>query len=253
MVPMKSIFAALCLTLSSAMVSAAQPTPAPAMASAEPAINGLIKTNLTKLGLKAQTIAKSPVNGLFQVITDRGLFYFSENGQYLVHGKVYDLKEGVENISELALSQVRIDGVKQFEGEMIVYPAKEEKHVVTVFTDTTCGYCRKLHSQMADYNDLGITVQYLAFPRSGITGPTFKELKAVWCAADKQKAMTDVKNGGRMDVAAAKSCNAPIAEQYAMGMQVGVTGSPAIILGDGTMIPGYQPPAQLFAALEGAK
>jgi thiol:disulfide interchange protein DsbC len=250
---MKSIFAVLCCLSISAFASAADKslTPAPALAaSSAPGINRLIKQNLTKLGLKATTIAKSPVDGLYQVITNRGLFYFSKNGQYLVHGKVYDLKEGVENISEQALSQVRIDGVKQFEGDMIVYPAKNEKHKVTVFTDTTCGYCRKLHSQMSDYNDLGITVQYLAFPRSGVSGPTFKELQAIWCADDKQQALTDVKNGSKMDISKTDGCKAPIAEQYAMGMQVGVTGTPAIIFEDGTMIPGYQPPTQLFAALE---
>ncbi|MFT4926395.1 MAG: thiol:disulfide interchange protein DsbC [Phenylobacterium sp.] len=240
------IFALCCLSFSAFAVDSVK-------ASVEPDIDGLIKTNLGKLGLTASSIADSPVDGLYQVITDRGLFYFSDNGQFLVHGKVYDLKNGVENISELALAQVRIDGVKQFEDSMIVYPAKNEKHKVTVFTDTTCGYCRKLHSQMAEYNELGITVQYLAFPRSGVTGPTFKELNAIWCAADKEKALTDVKNGTKMDMAKAKMCDAPIAEQYAMGMQVGVSGTPAIIFDNGSMIPGYQPPAQLFAALEDAK
>lgn len=252
---MKTIFAVLCCLSVSAIASAAddslKPAPALALAASEPAINLVIQQNLGKLGLKASSIAKSPVNGLFQVITDRGLFYVSEEGQYLIHGKVYDIKNDVENISEQALAQVRIDGVKQFEDDMIIYPAKNEKHKVTVFTDTTCGYCRKLHSQMADYNDLGITVQYLAFPRSGVTGPTFKELKAIWCAADKQKALTDVKNGGKMNAGEVKDCDAPIAEQYAMGMKVGVSGTPAIIMKDGSMIPGYQPPSQLFAALEG--
>lgn len=209
----------------------------------------LIKQNLSKLGLQPVSIADSPVPGLYQVITNRGLFYFSDNAQYLIQGKVYDLKDGIENISEKALAQVRIDGVKQFAQDMIVYPAKNEKHKVTVFTDTSCGYCRKLHSQMAGYNELGITVQYMAFPRSGIHGSTFKELEAVWCADDQQKALTDVKNGMKMDAAKVKSCNAPIAAQYALGMQVGVSGTPAIILPDGSMIPGYQGPEKLFSAL----
>jgi thiol:disulfide interchange protein DsbC len=243
---MKAIFVALCCLSLSAF--AADP-----VKTVNPAIDGLIKQNLTKMGLTAQSIADSPIDGLYQVITDRGLFYFSKNGQFLIHGKAYDLKGGVENISELALAQVRIDGVKQFEDSMIVYAAKNEKHKVTVFTDTFCGYCRKLHSQMADYNELGITVQYLAFPRHGITGSTFKELNAIWCASDKQKALTDVQNGEKMDMAKAKACDAPIAQQYAMGMQVGVTRTPAIIFDNGTMIPDYQPPEQLFAALEAAK
>jgi thiol:disulfide interchange protein DsbC len=213
-------------------------------------VEGTIKKNLVKLGLTASEIGKSPVNGLYQVITDRGLFYFSENGQFLVHGKVYDLsKEEIENVTEQALSQVRIDGMKKFEDSMIVFPAKEEKFQVTVFTDTSCGYCRKLHSQMDAYNDLGITVRYLAFPRSGPQGPTFKEMTSIWCAVDQQAAMTNAKNGNRVTLEQAKMCSAPVAEQYYLGSKVGVSGTPAIVLDDGTMIPGYQDPGQLASVL----
>jgi thiol:disulfide interchange protein DsbC len=183
-------------------------------------------------------------------MTDRGLFYFSENGQFLVHGKVYDLsKDEIENVTELALSQVRIDGMKQFEDSMIVFPAKDEKYKVTVFTDTSCGYCRKLHSQMDAYNELGITVRYLAFPRSGVQGPTFKEMTSIWCAADQKAAMTDAKNGSRATPEQTKMCDAPVAEQYMLGSKVGVSGTPAIVLDDGTMIPGYQDPGQLASVL----
>jgi len=249
---MKIVLAVLCFLSFGVFTAAADiaKKDSQIQASIAPELEGTLKNNLTKLGLTAVSIAKSPVDGLYQVITDRGLFYFSENGRYLVHGKVYDLKDDIEDISELALAQSRIDGVKRFDGQMIVYPAKNEKYKVTVFTDTTCGYCRKLHAQMAGYNDLGITVQYLAFPRSGINGPTFKELKAVWCADDQAKALTEAKNGTQKNMSNGTSCDAPIAEQYALGMQVGVSGTPAIIFDDGTMIPGYQPPAELFSALE---
>ena len=177
------------------------------------------------------------------------LFYFSDNGQYLVHGKVYDLATGIDNLTEKSLAKVRISGVEEFKDSMIVFPAKDEKYKVTVFTDTSCGYCRKLHSQMQGYNDLGITVQYLAFPRSGITGPTFKELTSIWCAVDQQDAMTKAKSGDRTPAPQAKMCNMPVAEQYSLGSKVGVTGTPAMILEDGTMIPGYQDPAQLLTVL----
>jgi len=210
----------------------------------------LVKDNLNKISLTASDVTFSKADGLLEVLTERGLFYFTENGEYLVHGKVYDLANGVENITELSLAKVRVDGMKEFEDSMIVFKAKEEKFKVTVFTDTSCGYCRKLHSQMQTYNDLGITVRYMAFPRSGVGGPTFKELTSIWCAVDQQTAMTNAKMGDNTPAPQAKMCTMPIAEQYTMGMKVGVNGTPAIILDDGTMIPGYQEPAQLFAVLD---
>jgi len=213
----------------------------------------LVKQRLSKLGLTVVDIKDAEVEGLISVFTDRGLFYFSNNGQYMIHGKVYDIKTDITNVTELALSDYRINGVKAFSDSMIVFPAKNEKHVVSVFVDSSCGYCRKLHNEMAEYNDLGITVQYLAFPRSGTQGPTMKQLQAVWCSADQQQAIEDVMNGEKLNASKIKSCAAPLAEQYALGMQVGVTGTPAIVLADGSMIPGYQPPAQLLAALEAKK
>lgn len=246
--PMKAILAVMSILSLSAFAS---DTPAaPATVSKDAAVHAVIKQNLTKLGLKAGDISRSPDKNLFQVITERGLFYFSDNGKMLIHGKMYDVSgQGVENVTEGALAQVRIDGMKKFEDSMIVFPAKNEKYQVTVFTDTTCGYCRKLHSQMPEYNELGITVRYMAFPRSGAQGSTYNQLKAIWCAEDQQKAMTDAKAGERLDTSKVQMCNAPIADQYAMGMKVGVSGTPAIMFENGTMIPGYQDPAQLLQSL----
>ncbi len=239
---MKIKLAALsCLLLStlafSAFSSANQPI-------AEP-----IKQGLAKLGLTATSVKQSKVGGLLEVVTDRGLFYITENGQYLVHGKMFDIKDDIVNETENSLTKVRVAGVQEFKDSMITFPAKNEQHRVTVFTDTTCGYCRKMHSQMQAYNDLGITVQYLAFPRSGVQGPTFKELNAIWCADNQQQSLTKAKNGERMDLAKVKSCQAPIAEHYALGMKVGVNGTPSIVLENGTMLPGYQDPEQLKQVL----
>jgi len=239
---MKTTLLALsCLLLSNLAYSATDVT--------DKSISQPIKSALARLGLTPTEVNPSKIAGLLEVMTERGLFYISKDGQFLVHGKMYDLKNGVENVTEQSLAKVRVIDIKKFKDSMISFPAKNEKYKVTVLTDTSCGYCRKLHSQMQQYNDLGITVQYLAFPRSGTTGPTFKELSAIWCSANPQKSLTDAKNGTRIDVTKSPQCGAPIAEQYAFGMKVGVTGTPAIIFEDGAMIPGYQDPHQLLNAL----
>ncbi len=213
-----------------------------------------VKAKLTQtLGFDVASIKLSPMAGVVEVITDQGLFYASADGNFLLHGKMYGISESVSNLTEESLAQVRVDGMVKFTDAMIVYPAKNEKHVVTVFTDITCSYCRKMHEQMADYNDKGITIRYLAYPRAGVKdragrySQAFKDLRSIWCHEDPQQALTKAKSGANV---AARICDMPIEDEFNFGRQVGVTGTPAIMLADGMMIPGYQDPNKLLMLLE---
>lgn len=202
-----------------------------------------IKSRLTKLGLNADTVKPSQMDGLVEVFTDQGLFYTSIDGSYLIQGKVYNISgTEISSLTEETLAKVRVDGMDKFEASMIVFPAEKEQYQVTVFTDLTCGYCRKLHQQIDEFNDLGITVRYLAFPRGGIGSQSYEDIRSVWCSNDQQQAMTDAKGGEQVQQ---KICAQPVAEQYEFGRKIGVNGTPAIMLEDGNMLPGYKTPQQL--------
>jgi thiol:disulfide interchange protein DsbC len=207
-----------------------------------------VKTKLqAALGMQISAIGDAPVPGLLQVMTEKGLFYTSQDGRYLLQARIYDIEDGMRNVSEDALGNVRLEGLNEFKDQLIEYKADNEKYVVNIFTDITCGYCRKLHNEMDQYNELGITVRYLAFPRSGIDGSTYKDMVSIWCADDQQTAMDNAKAG---DKVASKQCETKVAQQYAFGQKIGVTGTPNIIMPDGSVIPGYQPPKQLEEALK---
>ena len=215
-----------------------------------------VKAKLTgMLGFNISSIKPSPLSGVVEVVTDQGLFYASTDGNFLIQGKMYGLGQSVRNLTDESLDQVRVDGMAKFSNDMIVFKAKNEKHVVTVFTDITCGYCRKLHEQIEDYNDKGITVRYLAYPRSGVKDRAgnysqgFKDLRSIWCNENPQQALTKAKSGSGV---AARICDKPVEAEFNFGRQVGVTGTPAIIFSDGTMLPGYQDPDKLFIILETA-
>jgi len=205
------------------------------------------------LGLTVVKVEKTAVPGIALLVTDQGLFYASYNGDFFIQGKLYSLGDKVTDIGEQSLAKVRLAGLKTFKDDMIVYKAENEKYVVSVFTDITCGYCRKMHEQMAEYNARGITFRYLAFPRSGINDKTgnlsqgFKELRSVWCSDNTAEALTKAKSGSGI---AYRICQAPIEAQYNFGRQIGVSGTPAMILSNGMMIPGYQPPAKLEELLK---
>lgn len=214
----------------------------------------LLKTKIkAKLGLTVEKVEATAVPGIALLITNQGLFYASYNGDYFIQGKVYSLVSDVTDLAEASLAKMRIAGLEEFKNDMIEFKAKDEKYVVTAFTDITCGYCRKMHKEMSDYNDRGITFRYLAYPRSGIKDQAgnytqgFKDLRSVWCADDPKAAMTKAKNSRAV---AYRVCNKPIKGEFNFGRQVGVNGTPAIVLSNGMMVPGYQPPEQLEQLLK---
>lgn len=198
-------------------------------------------------GVTPDEITPSPMEGVSEVLIGPRLMYISNDGKYLLQGSLIDLKTRTD-ISEERRNGIRLDALNELgEEKMIIFPAKEQKHTITVFTDIDCGYCRKLHGEMDKYNAEGITVRYLMFPRAGIDSPSFNKAVTVWCSKDQQDAMTRSKSGENLPNA---SCDNPIREEYELGQLLGVQGTPAIIMEDGAMLPGYVPAARLAKVLE---
>jgi len=200
-----------------------------------------------ELGKKVTEVKASPLPGLYEVTAPPMVFYMTKDARYVINGDIVDLKSKV-NLSTRERTAAKKAAVDQIsEKDMIIYKPKKVKHVVTVFTDIDCGYCRKLHSEIGEYNKLGIEIRYLAFPRGGLGSESYKKAVAVWCAKDRKKAITDAKKGINI---ASKPCDNPVAKEFHLGEELGVNGTPALVLENGQMFPGYAPPQQLAAALD---
>ena len=197
---------------------------------------------------KPDSINPTAVNGLYEVVFGSEIFYVSSDGRYVLQGSLLDLNTN-ENLTETTRTTLRQSLMSKLdESEMVVFSPEKPRHTLTVFTDIDCGYCRKLHSEMAELNSYGVKVRYMMFPRSGPNTPSFQKAVNVWCAKDQQVSMTKAKAGESLPQA---NCDNPIASQFNLGQQLGVTGTPALLLGDGTLIPGYQPAKDLAAMLDG--
>ena len=197
--------------------------------------------------IKIDRIGPAPLPGFREAIVGGQVVYVSDDGKYLMQGKLFDIATR-KDLGAAAIEGVRRDLIKTIPvRDRIVFAPPNPKHPVVVFTDVECGYCRKLHSEMAEYNRQGIAVQYLAFPRMGLASEDFKKMVSVWCADDRRAALTAAKNDKPI---AAKTCKSPVAMQYDLGQRMGLTGTPMIMASDGTQISGYMPPAQLRAALD---
>lgn len=195
-------------------------------------------------------INPSPVDGWYTIHQGSIVVYVSGDGRYLMQGDLIDL-DAQTNLTEQARSESRrelIDGLP--DDETIVFAPPEIKHVVTVFTDVECTYCRKLHSQINDYLDLGIEVRYVLYPRNGPASRAWSTSEDVWCAKDRNSALTAAKRDQSFETS---QCNTQIiSEHYMLGQDVGLSGTPAIVLEDGTLISGYLPPEALNSRLEQA-
>lgn len=226
------------------------------LAQADEAANKAIRKTLESLNLEVpiEAIADSPVGGLYEVRLKGGrVLYASADGQFVMQGYLYQIQNGkpvnlTEKTERLAISKT-INGIPV--SDMVVYPAVgETKAHITVFTDTTCPYCNKLHAEVPQLNKMGIEVRYMAFPRQGVGSPGDQQLQAVWCSANRREAMDRMVDGKKVEAA---KCDNPVTRQLATGQSIGVSGTPAIVLADGQMLPGYQPAAQLGKVVFGNK
>lgn len=246
---MKKLVIALCsiglLGMGLASTAYAQLAPQdnmPAKGTAHPKI----QQQLSALNLDVKAVANAPIDGLLQVFTNRGLFFTSEDGRFFIEGNIYDLANQVL-VNDAAMRPFIQQQTRAMASKAIEYKAKDEKYVVTVFTDPSCGYCRKLHNEMSSYHDAGITVRYLAYPRGGLGSPTYLQMQHIWCSKDSRSAMDQAKGDGKVKPA---MCDNPVKEQFELGQSFGISGTPAMILPSGRLIPGYQPAQALLAQLK---
>ncbi len=229
----------------------------------DPAVAEAIQTNILdqlqagRPDLEFSDIKASDLQGYYRVDVTRGpALYIAQDGSHFFSGELYaSTSVGIVNLTEMDNAAHRLEmlAMVKDEDKIIFSPEGNTKGILTVFTDVTCAYCRRLHSHIEEFSDLGIEIQYLAFPRSGIerNGSLTKEYletAKAWCSEDRLQAMTNLKGGTPVSEQVCE--NNPVAEQYRLGIEFGVTGTPAIVLPDGTLLPGYRTPAE-FARILG--
>lgn len=217
------------------------------------AVKAMVSSAISKLSAAAEvdSVQPSPLSGFYQVIASGRLFYVSADGRYVINGELFDLSS-MHNASEDAWASYRRKLLAQVPAsERIVYAPAHPRYTISVFTDITCPFCEQLHKHMAAFNVTGIAVEYLAWPREGVTTesgkptPTYTRMVSVWCAKDRKAAMTAAMAG----TVRSATCTNPVKDQFKLGIKLGVNGTPSVIGPDGHLLGGYLTPEQLLAAL----
>ena len=210
-----------------------------------------VQAVFTRINPKYKIISatESGIEGFYRVqVTQGPAIYVNSDVTYFFTGDAFLLDEGkLVNLTDTAMDSERLAVMSSLnESDMLVFdvePPMTRKAQITVFTDVDCFYCQKLHKEVPELNKNGIAVRYMAFPRAGVGSVSYDKIVSAWCADDPQTAMTQLK---RKQPIAKKTCENPVADQYRLGQAMGVTGTPAILLDDGTLLPGYRPAKKLI-------
>ncbi len=198
-------------------------------------------------GTPITQIEAAPVDGFYEVVLGGQVLYVSEDGKYLMQGTLFDIANRVD-LSEQRRGALRMSALAELPADQrLIYGDADAKHRLVVFTDIDCGYCRRLHQQMDEYNAMGITIEYLLYPRAGVGSDSYNKAVSVWCDSDSHEALTKAKDG--IDPRP-QTCENPVDEHLEIGRNVGVTGTPALVTEDGQLLPGFVPPAQLLERLD---
>lgn len=204
--------------------------------------------------LEIKAVEKAPIDGLTQVVTERGLFYLTPDGKYIIAGNIHEAKPGLKNLTKERANREIAEKLDSLKGSFITYESPNQKHEVVVFYDSSCPWCRRQHSELDSYLDAGITVHYAAWPRQGVKSPksekftsAYYKLENIWCSDDPSKAFNEAAENKTIS---RSSCDNEIEAHFELGRQMGVTGTPATYTLDGSLVAkGFSPAEQMKEAL----
>ena len=209
--------------------------------------------NLKKIlpqGLNINFYEESKIENFYVVnVANNQILYVSNDFKYVFAGDVISLDNGApSSLNELYQAKLVKQVMSLLEDTRTInFTAENEKHLIKVFTDISCGYCRLLHSQIDDYLALGISIEYYGFPRDGLQTQVFEDMQSAWCSDDPKLSITKLKAGDDVEE---KTCQNPIQMHYEYGQLLGITGTPSIFLSNGQKLSGYIPASELIKIIE---
>ena len=209
-------------------------------------------TSILPPGTKIESIQPSEIPDLYKVFYgDVQPIYVSSNGSFFIYGEMFKIEQNkIINLTNNEIENQRSKIINSIsENEFISFPSENEIFSIAIFTDVDCTYCRKLHEQIDDYNNIGISINYLAFPRSGIGTKSFSKMVSAWCSDNPKQTLTKLKKG--RDLKLAFCDTQPVAKHYTIGQKIGISGTPAIVTKSGELLPGYYSPNELLEKLKG--
>ena len=195
--------------------------------------------------LKIDSIEKIN-NSFFEILIGEQIFYLTTDLNYLLAGNVIDINSGI-NLTQQKIENFRLSVLDTLDkNDTIIYKPEQTDHVITVFTDITCPYCKKLHNEISDLLENNIEVRYVLFPRNGIDDDAYTNMSSLWCSENRKNLLEKAFDGDFIDEI---KCDNPLARNLELAYTLRVNGTPMIFTESGKVIPGYVPYKQILNTL----
>lgn len=188
-------------------------------------------------------VRESAIKGLYEVVMGRNVAYTDESGRYMLFGHLYDMKEQkdltaqrLDEINKIDVSALPLaDAIKTVKGD--------GSRKLYVFSDPDCPFCQRLERETVPLLD-NVTIYTFLYPLEGLHPDAKRKAETIWCAKDRAKAWEDFMKSGTLPEGVTR-CDNPVERNIRLGSSMGINGTPTIILGDGTMVPGFVPASEL--------
>lgn len=192
---------------------------------------------------KITAVRETPVQGVYEVAMGRNVAYTDASGRYMIFGHLYDMKEQkdltaqrLDEINKIDVSALPLsDAIKTVKGD--------GSRKLYVFSDPDCPFCQRLERETMPKLD-NVTIYTFLYPLEGLHPDAKRKAETIWCAKDRAKAWNDYMTTGNLPTEATQ-CDTPIERNIQLGNGLGINGTPTILTGDGTIVPGFVPASEL--------
>lgn len=135
-----------------------------------------------------QEIRKTDIPGLYEIrVGDADIFYSDAQGNFLVQGSVWDLRQRRNLTQERvqALTAIRWDQLPM--KDAITFTRGNGQRKLAVFADPNCGYCKHFEGNLMSVTNITVHVFLV-----GILGPDSQtKNRNIWCSRDRAQAWQD--------------------------------------------------------------
>lgn len=167
----------------------------------------------------------------------KGLVYVDLPKQHILSGTILDVRSRT-NLTQEKMSEINRVNVSRIPvKDALVVGNKKATHKIIVFTDPECPFCAKLHEEIkkiaAERNDIAFYIKL--FPLAMHPG-AYEKAKAIVC----EKSLKLLDDAFVKKPLPAATCKTTIVDEtIKVAAQLGITGTPTMILPDGRVFPGF--------------
>ena len=186
-------------------------------------------------GDQIQKISEVKNTGLYEIVTDHGIFYSDKLGSILISNGIAIDTKSKENLTEKTQSSLGAFDFKKLPlNDAIKVVRGDGSRKIVTFEDVNCSYCKRLMTELGKINN--VTVYTFLVPI--LAADSKSKAESIWCSKDQSVLWQRYMSGLQTNIEK-KECDTPIDRNLALFNKLRLRGTPAILFESNTKAPGF--------------